>query len=270
MRVLFAALLACAVGLMVSCESRKYNKDNNPQPVKTEEPSGTPQDQDGTQNKIPVGTNPGDSAPDDTTPGGSVRGVQVNPKAFNALSLWRDDRGYDIVRYPYDYNVEDGEQTPDGVFYVESADYYKSDLAGRKFIAVPTEGAKVVGDALEYPVKNSRQLKLKFTSQSPSMMKHAEAREYCDKQGLRLPTVRELFDFCASGVTEPNYGRYFQPNSYPKTAACGSQRNWSASVVSSQREYAWYFDYYNGTVAIGSRGNADRYNTQYVRCVGAP
>ncbi len=65
---------------------------------------------------------------------------------------------------------------------------------------MPTEGAKVVNDVLEYPVKNGKVLKLKFTAEFPNEMDRTAAVEHCKKQGLRLPTVREFFDFCAAGT----------------------------------------------------------------------
>jgi hypothetical protein len=81
---------------------------------------------------------------------------QVNPKAFNAFNFWRDGQGSEILDYPLGYDVDYGSTTPDSVFYVDEAEYWKDN----KYIGVPTEGAKVVNDVLEYPVKNDKQLKL--------------------------------------------------------------------------------------------------------------
>jgi hypothetical protein len=51
--------------------------------------------------------------------------------------------------------------------------------------------------------------------------------------------VRELFDFCATGVTEPNYGPNFKARKYPKGARCRKEDpdtswdTWSASLESA-------------------------------------
>ena len=202
--------------------------------------------------------------------------TQVNPKAFNAFNIWRDGQGSEILDYPQDYPVIGANKTPDGVFYVEDAAYWAGtgDWA-TKFIGVPTEGAevvsvitdeaKVVNDVLQYPVKNGKQLKLKFTVISDKEMYHDDAVTYCKNQGLRLPTVRELFDFCAAGVTEPNYGPNFESGRYPLTARCGGRDRalWSASVFSETNwGSAWYFD---GHGWLGYHFPA----SSGVRCVGA-
>ena len=95
-------------------------------------------------------------------------------------------------------------------------------------------------------------------------MSHADAVAYCKKLDKRLPTTRELFDFCAAGVTEPNYGPSFQSGKYPATARCwGKMLFWSASVDSYDRSYAWLF---NGNYGHVSNGNRNK--TVGVRCVG--
>jgi hypothetical protein len=134
---------------------------------------------------------------------------------------------------------------------------------------VPTEGAKVVNDVLEYPVKNRKQLKLKFTKISEQRMAQFDAPAYCKNQGLRLPTVREIFDFCAAGVTEPSYGPNYQAGKYPSTARCGHTWLWSASLDPSYLRYAWRFASYIGSVAVDDRGySIPRDVPVHVRCVG--
>jgi hypothetical protein len=129
---------------------------------------------------------------------------------------------------------------------------------GNKFIGVPTEGAKVVNGVLEYPVKNNKALKLKFTAKSQGAMPHSAAAEHCKQQGLRLPTVRELFDFCVVG-TAPNGEGRFDNN------RCGENWIWAASVYSDNRYYAWRFNGDNGLAGLFDR------NPSYgVRCVGGP
>lgn len=143
--------------------------------------------------------------------------VKVNVKAFKAFDIWRDGQRAEILDYPQSYGVNDGSISSDGVFYTNAETYWPEG----KFIAVPTGSVQVVNDVLEYPVRNGKQLKLKFTKVSEKAMTHAESVTYCKNLGLRLPTTRELFDFCAAGVTEPNYGPNFEMPKYPKSARCG-------------------------------------------------
>lgn len=244
MRLNFASGVLCAGLFAVSCVQRDYNSGDNAPPPKKE----VPQNQDGNQN-----TTGG------TTTAPTLTLVQINPKAFNAFNIWRGGQGSEILDYPQGYDVIDGSTTPDGVFYVERDAYWKD----QKFIGVPTEGAKVVNDVLEYPVKNGKQLKLKFTKISEKTMPHRDAVAYCKNQGLRLPTVRELFDFCAAGVTEPNYGPNYQAGKYPSTARCWETYPWSASVYSYDRSDAWLFNGYGGIP-----NSFTFYYTYGVRCVG--
>lgn len=190
--------------------------------------------------------------------------TQVNPKAFNAFNIWRDGQGSEILDYPRGYDVTRGRTIPDDVFYVEKNAYWNKG----KFIGVPTEGAKVVNDVLEYPVKNGKQLKLKFTKISEKKMSHLDSVTYCKNQGLRLPTMREVFDFCAAGVNEPNYGPNFKEWKYPSTARCGlTDGPWSASLVSVKPEITWVFGGNSGWVDMDSRFDD---SVADVRCVGGP
>ena len=174
--------------------------------------------------------------------------TQVNPKAFNAFNIWRDGQGSEILDYPQGYEIQEGTTEADGVFYVN------------EYVSVPTEGAKVVNDVLEYPARNGKQLKLKFTAATPTEMNHNDAVAHCKQQGLRLPTIREVFDFCAAG-TLPNAEGNFDysrcnPDDYP----------WSASVDTNDRDQAWLFDPQYGFVYSDIRsGHFYVYN---VRCVG--
>jgi hypothetical protein len=230
MRILFAAGLACAACALVQCKPREFDNDSG---VKS------------------------------STLGDGV--TQVNAKAFNAYKLWNDvnkikilDSDY-ITEYPQDYAVNKGTTTPDDALYFsQKANWYSNNEINR-FTGKPTEGAKVVNDVLEYPVKNGKKLNLKFTAESPNRMKdHAEAAEHCKQQGLRLPHILELFDFCAAGVKEGPWEGTWKAN------RCGNARFWSASVVSEFRNLAWIFYASNGFVVYESRD----YNRAYVRCVG--
>lgn len=184
--------------------------------------------------------------------------TQVNPKAFNAFSIWHDGQGSEILNYPEHYGAELPQ--PDEVFYILRSEY---ELNGR-FLGTPTEGAKVENDLLEYPVRNGRQLKIKFTPISDRAMQHGQAMRYCSTQGRRLPTVRELFDFCAAGVIEPNYGPNFKIYKYPTNARCGGTSLFSASInPGAPFDDAWLFNNNVGGVSIGAN-----YYDYGVRCVG--
>jgi len=200
--------------------------------------------------------------------------TQVDPTAFNAFIIWRDGQGNEILDYPQDYPQGSGVHAgrtnhPDGVFYVHGKMYRGG--AYNDFIAAPTDGAKVVNDVLEYPVQNGRQLKLKFTKVSEKGMTQDLAVAYCKNQKhqkLRLPTIRELFDFCAAGVIEPNYGEDFRRGKYPSTARCGESFLWSASVNSNRFSEGWRFARDDGSVDYVYR-NGPYASPLKVRCVGS-
>jgi hypothetical protein len=178
----------------------------------------------------------------------------VNPKTFNAFNIWRDGKGTPILDYPAGYDVQEGKIDPDGVFYVASSTYWQN----IKFIGSVTEGAKVEADLLTYPTKEGRTLVLKFSAPAENMMDHANAVQYCMAKGLRLPHIQEIFDFCAAGTAKDWSGEYIN-------SRCAERHFWSASVVSSSRNYAWQFNGHYGNVK-----DYDRYSDNGVRCVGAP
>ena len=231
MRILFAVGLACAAFALVQCT-----------PLKSLQSTAKSAEDDGS-----IGSNP----PEGVT--------QMNPKAFNAVNIWRDGQGSEITDFPQDYNDVIGSTTPDGVFYVEDAVYW----TGRKFTGMPTEGAKVANDLLEYPTQNGKKLRLQFSQISEQKMPHAEAVTYCQSRGLRLPTARELFDFCAAGVPEPNYGSNFERGKYPLTARCAGGFIWSASINAVHRSYRWMFSGH-----FGDTFSVIRTDPYSVRCVG--
>jgi hypothetical protein len=204
---------------------------------------------------------------DDANPKQSV--PQVNPKAFNAFNIWRDGQGAEILDLPQDYDAATGTLVTDDVFYIERAKYWYLNPREVEFIGIPTEGAAVVNDVLEYSVKNGKQLRLKFASLSSDRMQHAEAIAYCKKQNLRLPTAQELFDFCATGVTEPDYGPNFKSVTYPEKARCGKLELWSVSIWSASRSDAVIF---NGDLSglLWSASRRASWSKNYVRCVGSP
>jgi hypothetical protein len=261
MRLSFASGILCAGLFAVSCVQRDYNKAETKAVTDTKTIVKNP---DGTFTvTCDWGAVEKNVTAEQFNKNDVCKVTQINPKAFNAFHIWRDGQGSEVLDYPQGYDVATNSGTvPDGVFYVEVAAYWKR---ADEFSGVPTEGAKVVNDVLEYPSKNVKQLKLKFTKISEKKMSHSDAVTFCKNQGLRLPTAREIFDFCAAGVTEPNYGPNFKYGRYPQTARCGQNTLWSASVYSSFRNNAWLFYGNNGVVS-----NYDRYVSYGVRCVGGP
>lgn len=185
--------------------------------------------------------------------------------AFNAFNIWSDGSGTETFEYPQGYDVTKGYTNPDGVFYVEPDSYWKND----KFIGVPTEGAIVVNDVLEYPQKNGKQLKLKFSAKSPYEMNHPDAVKHCKMQGLRLPTIRELFDFCSAGLTRPKFGPNYEKGKYPIQGRCSGMFIWSASVHSRSRDRAWIFGGDYGYMDLKPDSRIVGYGIR-ARCVGNP
>jgi hypothetical protein len=182
---------------------------------------------------------------------------QINPQAFNAYDMWRDGKGTPVLFYPAGYDSREGKSDADGVFNVAKITYRRDD----QFVGSVTEMAKVKGDVLIYPPKEGRTLSLKFSPAATVNMTHAEAVNYCKKQGLRLPTIQELLDFCGAETMKNTNGLYANHR-------CGNQTTgyWSASVFSADRYNAWQF---NADV-----GEAD-YRTSRgfllgARCVGTP
>jgi hypothetical protein len=124
---------------------------------------------------------------------------------------------------------------------------------------IPTEGAEVISDLIVYPALGERTLKLKFLPQNLIGANHSQAVQHCREKGLRLPTTRELFDFCATGTPADADG------SYPKSR-CDNTRLWSAAVWSGNRGSAWLFDGTKGLIKIDNRLT---HGSNGVRCVVA-
>ena len=188
----------------------------------------------------------------------SVEGVtQVNPKAFNAFTIWRDGKGDPILEYPAGYDVLFKKFDSDGVFYVPRKAYWRPPDTS-KFIGDATEDVQVEDDVLTYPTKKGRSLALKFSAFASKKMGQDEAVKYCKDLGLRLPHVQELLDFCAAGISKDRHGQY------SLSTRC-SGYTWSASLDSDDSGYAWLFRSFNGIII-----NNFRSYSSGVRCVGAP
>jgi hypothetical protein len=152
---------------------------------------------------------------------GKVTKEKVDAKAFNAYVISRDGTKIAVYDYPSGYGEYGPATAPDEIFYVDNFKP-KTDL-----------GAAVNHSKLSYR-GYERDLDLRFSSPSMFARNHAEAQKYCSEQGARLPTIRELFDYCTAGTKEATYGDY--PNQ-----RCGQVAIWSASVKSDNRKLAWMF-----------------------------
>jgi hypothetical protein len=260
MRLSFASGILCAGLFAVSCVQRDYNTAETKAVTDTKtivkNPDGTftvTCDWGAVENNVTA---------EQINKNDVCKVTQVNPKAFNAFNIWRDGQGVEILDYPNGYDAKGDPTTSDDVFYVETK--YFGD---GKFKAVPTKGASVVQGVLQYPIQNGKQLKLKFSEVSVEVMSHQVAVQYCKDKGTRLPTIRELFDFCAAGVTGPNYGPDFRNGWYPSTGRCygkDGKIHWSASVDSYYRGRAWQFGSDGGYASETIR----HLGIGVVRCVG--
>jgi hypothetical protein len=192
---------------------------------------------------------------------------QINAKAFNAFKIWEEGSGEEMLNYPGDYDQYQA-GVADGVFYVAKADFLDTSGMEAKFIGVPTPQVRVEGtegNILTYPLRNGKGLQLKFVARPATtssatvlfgnMMRHLDAATYCTSINMRLPTARELFDFCATGTPPNFYGPNFKPRTYPNNARCAGKAIWSASVDPKLRSKAWSFDsVYGALVRDGERG----------------
>lgn len=184
-------------------------------------------------------------------------------------------------------NTGYGEEWPnkaDGIFYVPTSEFFGEETkTGRPFTGKPTRGATVeggtstydeytytdprtknkipqgrreaptvAGGTLVYPVKEGRQLRLTFTeySDNDKSLILLGAADRCAMRKQRLPTIRELFDYCTAG-TNPD-----SKNTYPNHR-CGSKQVWSASFVYRPNNPklspppGWFFSPVAGMVVSG-------------------
>jgi len=144
---------------------------------------------------------------------------KVNPFLPNAFLVWRDGVDPDTrfpqeyYRFPLEYNSKKGPNKPDQFFFIPADTEFLSKDANRNRVVtgVHTAGIQVLGDVLTYPPKDGRTLSLRFLEpimerpSGPFSQKIVKentfkwAQESCDKAGGRLPSARELFDFCVGG-----------------------------------------------------------------------
>jgi hypothetical protein len=194
--------------------------------------------------------------------------TDIDARAFNAFNIWRDGLGEDVYRKPiysypigYDRQADGLPASPEGTFFVSVQEYYSRYGGNNYFVGTPTNAAFVSGEiltdrtqggVLEYRPKNGNRLIVKFSEASENVLNQTEAVEYCEQKGLRLPTARELFDFCAKDTAPSSDKHYFRHR-------C-EETVWSASVWAENRDLAWAF--------YGALGVLSRKEKHSVRCVG--
>jgi hypothetical protein len=215
---------------------------------------------------------------------------------FNALKMLEDPKTEPITSYPKNYEkLGFNIVKPDGnglipvasdlVFYSAIKDWFGSKtvdadirpngqpgtvvVGGTKvvdyqLVATPTSYATVKGDNEDDPasggvltyVFEGRTLAIKVSELQENELNHADAAEACAQKQLRLPTARELFDFCFAGRTKLD-----KPNPMnPLNSRCSFRYNWTVTVKADNRQNAW---------AVGNWVSwSDRQNKEPFRCVG--
>lgn len=174
--------------------------------------------------------------------GSSTNAIHINPMAFNAFYIWTGRDTEQVLSYPTNWQGLNPKGNDDGVFLVKHGFFNESDKSEKKskFVAKPTVGARVIDDTLVYPATNGKKLLLKFFRPSSQEMILREGARLCDEDEMRLPTARELFDFCAAGVEGPDYGPNFRGVGYPKSGRC-PYRYWSATWERANDSEAEWF-----------------------------
>ena len=219
----------------------------------------------------------------------------TNPMPFNVLSMLMDPKTAALYEYPKDYKggglnivfptggLRSKESdnifisshkdwfgsksvTNDGMQPLESGAHSGGGNVKLDFLlnATPTpgtavesyrEGDKSSGGVLVY-THQGRQLKMRFTDVQ-GVKSHAEAIADCSTRKLRLPTSRELFDFCTTGR---NTKADSLSGALTYDSRCGFPGSWSMTLKADNRQEAWIF---HTSLSWGKRKE-----TQEFRCVG--
>lgn len=218
---------------------------------------------------------------------------QVNPLAYNALKLWSGEVEADgsalkeVLELPVSYPSLQGRAEADDVFYS------KGDEFNPKVIATPkagdtkvapadmgypdiklTEGLKIEKDGddeiLVYPVneKSKKSLRLRFTKENREINNQVAAVKHCASQNLRLPTAREIFDYCTADMSQLMNGDLYAAK-YPKTGRCAERFVLSATVSAWDASRAFRFEGWNGLMEAKHRSfNPVSSPGAVTRCVG--
>lgn len=189
--------------------------------------------------------------------------VQIDALALNAFLVWLYGNANPQYKYPPGYQKLSGDAESDQVFYLRRNDVNTED---GYLVLRSTEGAKVEGDLLKYSEYNGRRLDLRFSSLSVEKMKHAEAIKYCEKKKQRLPSLRELFDFCTADTKfvplKELAGGLSIKDTFPESR-CREIYIWSSTVSADRRGLAWAFNGYGGRPSVQMRYE----KAASVRCV---
>ena len=220
--------------------------------------------------------------------------AEVNPMAFNALKIWGGDVAPDgtpikeILEYPtvpLNYRSYQGKVVADEVFYSGGIEYSPTSIAppsgtsvGNVEMGYPkiqlTKGLRVEKDGedeiLVYPVnqKSGRSLRLRFSKEDPKVSNQDAAVNYCAGKNLRLPTSREVFDFCTAETPNLLKGNNYKAE-YPETGRCAKRFVLSATIDDRILKHSFRFEGYTGLMKIASRSpNASFDPGSVTRCVG--
>lgn len=218
----------------------------------------------------------------------------VNAMAFNALKIWNGEVAADesqvkeILEYPthpLSYQSYQGKPDADEVFYSEGREYNPAVITpasatgvGSAEMGYPkiqlTEGLRVERDGedeiLVYPVnqKSGKSLKLRFTKEDLQITNQEAAVKHCANKNLRLPTSREVFDFCTAGISGLLNGKYYAAK-YPETGRCAKRFVLSATVNANRLTHSFRFEGWNGLMKTATRSpNASHDPGTVTRCVG--
>lgn len=194
----------------------------------------------------------------------------IDPLAYNAYSIWKGKNVKPITKLvdlPPDYQRKQGTQAADGSIFVEQSELYQQEKfkngTGPAVYFPPTPQASVIGDGegdtLVYEDIGNGKLSLKFTGLNRQEKTHEDALQDCAKQGKRLPTAHELYDFCTAGIERGQFNYYdsrCRPSGRPKGAEPGDNEEnttqWTASIVSSNVAIAWWLNAGDGAIVNDS------------------
>ncbi|NBX16135.1 MAG: hypothetical protein EBR09_02090 [Proteobacteria bacterium] len=207
-----------------------------------------------------------------------------NGLPFNALKVIEDPKTAPITAYPKNFGKPgvniikpDGNGllsvASDQVFFSSMKDWFGSTTVEVNKVkktfeyqlqATPTTYVTVTDDdendgqgggVLTYKL-DGRTLEIKVSEVQDTEMNHTDAINACASKQLRLPTARELFDFCFAGREKPANPAPMNP----LNTRCTFRYNWTTTLKADNREHAW------------AAGNwitwHDRRNILPFRCVG--
>jgi hypothetical protein len=219
---------------------------------------------------------------------------EVNAMAFNALKIWNGEvlpdgsPAKEILEYPthpLSYNSYQGKPDADEVFYSAGSEYVPAVITpasvtgvGSAEMGYPniqlTEGLQVEKDRedeiLVYPAnkKSGKSLRLRFTKEDSQVTNQEAAVKYCASRNMRLPTSREVFDFCTADILGQLKGKYYAAQ-YPETGRCAKRFVLSATVNIYRLTHSFRFEGWNGLMKTATRSPSAVHDPGTVtRCVG--